>query len=258
MRQCWPTSSRSFTSACRVTPYGNSSTLTAPRTTTTQGFVAQITQTQSQPSSVVFLPWPRFNALILAAPGSQIDKIITQIKEFDKPNSSELVPFHLSQAAASRVATLLTNFYNQRYSSGGEGVNQHQTRFLSDDKSNTVFVQASPADLKEIAELIKQIDENWSKATNDIRIYRLRNALSDDMVTLLSRAIADGIVPPSTQPGGGATPTLPGGTGPGGPGAGFGTGGAPAQRCRAQRRPLGRVEPPAPRSRPSPCISSRG
>src|SRR5207253_1329791 len=94
-----------------LTPSGFSSTLNAPRSTTTSGIFAQVTQTVQQPSSVVFLPWQRFNALIVAAPGSQIDKVITQIKEFDQPHDPKagLEPFPLRKTPASRVVSLLTN-----------------------------------------------------------------------------------------------------------------------------------------------------
>ncbi len=186
---------------------GNAPVLNAPRTTTTQGVFASVTQTQTPPSSVALLALPRFNAILVACPGSQIDKVVDEIKRLDQKNPpiGQAKAFQLQNTPASRVATLLTNFYSQRF--GPESTNQHQTRFLAEDKTNSVLVQAAPADMEDIAALIKHIDENDSKVPFEIRIVRLNNALSDDLTALLQAAIAASIVVPTQTP---AAPGVPG------------------------------------------------
>jgi len=196
---------------------------------------AATTASQQASSSVFLEAIPRFNAILVAAPKIRFDDVKKEIKRLDAPNPSvgRMVAFHLTQAPSSRVATFLTNLFASRYVA--EGAAQDQIRFTHDDSSNTVFVQASPADLQDIAELIKVQDTAVSSAINEVRVISLKNATSDEIATLLSTAISQGITNPTTTP---TTPTgVPGAGGlpgaavrpagtalPGGATAPFGTG----------------------------------
>lgn len=183
----------------------------------TPGTAAAAGQQQLQ-SSVVFVPVPRFNAILVAAPKSRIDDIIQEIKRLDKPTSpqGQATPFPLTKASAARVANLLTSFYAQRYPN--EGSAQNQVRITHDDTTNTVFVQAGPNDMQEIRDLIWRMDNTVSNAINDLRIVTLNAALSDDVASLLLQAIAQGLVPASTTGAAGIFPSpagLPGARPPG-------------------------------------------
>jgi type II secretory pathway component GspD/PulD (secretin) len=199
---------------------------TAPQqtTTVTGAFGAATTGTQ-QVASVIFLPLPRFNSILVAAPRARMDDVRKRIKELDRATAapSRAVPFPLKKATASRVASLLTSFYASRYAT--ETTALDQIRFTADDTINTVFVQAAPADLEEIRLLIERIDGTVSSAVNDVRIIFLRNATADELTVLLQQAIALGVTAPTPTPT--VTPTAPtvpaGGLG-GGIGGGFGGG----------------------------------
>src|SRR5207245_1543123 len=108
--------------------------------------------------------------------------------------------FQLKKASAARVATLLTSFYTQRYN---ETQQQDQVRFTSDVSSNTLYVQAAPADLAEITELVRRIDTTVSAAVNVIRIVPLRNVVADELASILLTAINEGVASPTAAP----TPT---------------------------------------------------
>jgi type II secretion system protein D len=187
--------------------------------------------------TVALIPVPRFNAIFVAAAKGVIENVLTEIKRLDQPTTKGMQPtaFPLRKAGAARVATQIQNWYAQRYP--GEQLAQHQVRLTYDDSSNTVFVQASPADLAEIRGLIDRIDNSVSLSTNDLRIVRLTTALSDQLAQIVIQAISGGVVQPTvgntgvTIPGvptaglgtpGQVTPAL--GAGPGG--ARIGLGGA--------------------------------
>jgi general secretion pathway protein D len=159
-----------------------------------RGQQGQVT-TQALLSSVVLIPLPRFNAIILAAPKARLDEIETQIKELDRPNAliSRTVAFPLKRANALQVATLLSNFYAQRYPP--ETQLQNQVRITFDEPTNTVFVQASPADLTEIRELIKHLDTVESSTIQNVEIVPLKNAPADELTLLLLQAINQGFLP---------------------------------------------------------------
>ena len=213
-----------------VGPSGNSQGTTVKKTTQAQGGA---TTTEEQLASVVLIPVPRLNALLIAAPESRIKEVVLEVKKLDVDNGpgGQATPFALKKAPASRVSTLLTNFYNQRYSESGEDQSKHQIRITFDVATNTVFVQAAPADMAEIRDLIQYLDTDVSHAVNNLRIKRLKHAVAADVAALLQRAIGYGVAPQTQQTGGGggtgagATPgqaTPPGGAGaPGAPGGGF-------------------------------------
>ncbi len=197
---------------------------------TTQNPMGGGTTTEEQLASVVLIPVPRLNALLIAAPESRIKDVEGDIKKLDVDNGpgGQATPFALKKAPASRVSTLLTNFYNQRYSESGEDQTKHQIRITFDVGTNTVFVQAAPADMAEIRELIEYLDTDVSHAVNTLRIKKINHAVSADLAALLQRAIGYDVAP-QTQPaatggGGGATPggAAPGGAFGGGPGGGPG------------------------------------
>jgi type II secretion system protein D len=183
-------------------------------------------------SSVVLLPFPRFNAILVAAPRARMEEVIKQIKGMDKAPAEVARPvaFPLKKVPASRVGTLIQNFYQTRYA-GQETLAQNQIRITWDDGSNTLFVQAAPADLAEIKSLVEYLDTNPSASINELRIVPLKYGLADEVSNLILRAISLGIVP-ATGGGAGIVPTTGGlgagggfGGGPGGFGAGGGLGG---------------------------------
>jgi type II secretion system protein D len=185
------------------------------RTTT----VTQQGQTTTEPNaSVLLVPLPRFNALLVAAPRARMEDVVTQIKELDRPTppQSRPTPFPLKKAVAARVATLLQQFYAQRYPN--ETAAQHQIRVTFDESTNTLFVQAAPADLAEIRGLVERIDNTVSSAINEMRIVPLRNALAEELSTLLLQAISQGFVQPSAV-GAGIVPSAAGALGQRQPGA---------------------------------------
>src|SRR5205807_6939690 len=124
--------------------------------------------------AVVLLQLPRFNAILMSAPKARIKDVIAEIKRLDQPipAGGQAVPFPLKKASAARVDTFLNNWYLQRYPN--ETATQHQIRITHDDSTNTVYVQAAPADLTEIRELIERLDTYVSPAVNDIRVVILR------------------------------------------------------------------------------------
>ena len=90
---------------------------------------------------------------------------------------------------AVRVATMINGFYAGRYPN--ESTATQQVRATYDDQTNTVFVQAAPADMDEIRALIERIDRFAMGSVNEMRIVPMRNAISDDMANVLLRSISD-------------------------------------------------------------------
>jgi type II secretory pathway component GspD/PulD (secretin) len=164
---------------------------------------------------VVLLPIPRQNAILVAAPEARLKDVEAEIAHLDVPNAppGKATAFPLKKASAARVDAMLNSFYAARYSSSGETQAVDQVRITHEDSTNTVYVQAAPADLAEISDIIARIDTSVSAAVNEIQIVPLKNVTSDEMQAIIQQAINQATAVPTT---GGTVPGLP--TTPGGPG----------------------------------------
>src|SRR5262249_46315696 len=148
--------------------------------TTAQGATADLL------SSVVLLPYARYNAILVAAPQARMEEIIKQIRQFDKPipEGSKLVSFPLKKASAATVANLIQNLYNQRYAAQ-ETLQTNQVRLTADDRANVVYVQASPADMEDIRDLIHKLDTADPEGIRELRLVPLKNGLADEVSNLI-------------------------------------------------------------------------
>src|SRR5207249_3895728 len=109
-------------------------------------------------------------AILVAASKARMPDIRSKIQLLDQP-LSDVVPvkyYKLKRAAAARVATSLTTFYATRFPNENQATNQ--IRITYDDGTNTVIVQASPADLQEIDRIIGHIDTETNANNADIRV----------------------------------------------------------------------------------------
>jgi type II secretion system protein D len=149
--------------------------------------------------SLLLFPLPRFNAILLGVPKSREEDIIKEIRKLDQPNSqvTRPVPYALTRSAAQIVATQIQNFFNQRYPN--EQLAQNQIRVTFDVQSNTVYVQASPADQRDIAELIRFLDTQTSKAVNEVKVIKLRNAVADEMTQTLVTTLTANVLSPQSN-----------------------------------------------------------
>jgi len=145
--------------------------------------------------------------------------------------------FYLRRQSASRVSTIITNFWNVRYQPN-ETLSQTLVRVTYDDQTNSIFVQAAPADMAEITAFIEQIDgpiattfdpnaidvKGINQARNDMKVIRLKSAVSDDLATLLINALTQlvyqGPLPSGALPGAGGVAGGAAAPAVGGPAAG--------------------------------------
>ncbi|HEV3146554.1 MAG TPA: secretin N-terminal domain-containing protein, partial [Gemmataceae bacterium] len=189
-------------------------------------FLQQPAGGQTPQASILLVPLVRFNAIMVAAPRARVADVVAEIKKLDLPISpgADWVPISLTKASAQQVATMIQQLYSSVRFPG----DQNQVRCSYDISSNTVFVQAAPAELASIKKQIEWIESNVSKKVNDLQVIRLRNALADNLTQTLLLALTQGVVPPSS--GTGIVPVTTTGTGgaPGGlPTGGLPTGGLP-------------------------------
>ena len=146
-----------------------------------------------------FLALPQLNAMLVVGPEARFEDIKREIRRIDVPNSDLVRPraFRLTKASAQIVAQQLVTFFNARF----PGLSQQKTQFrvTYDTASNTVWVQASKADMDDVEVLIKDWDTMESLAVHDVKIIRIKNAAAADMAQVLTNALSVNAVNPLTQ-----------------------------------------------------------
>jgi len=216
-----------------VNQLGSRATLGASAATTrpqqqTNPF-AQFGQQQQQQSSaggsVLLIPIPRRNSILMFGPDLRFEYYRKLIKDLDIKNTNLPTVIPLKKAQAQQVATYLTRFYAARYPN--ETATGNLIRITYDTSSNSLIVQAGPADLEEIQLLVQRIDGSTGPI-NELRIYRLKNTVAEDLATVLQTALMQNILPQGI----GVVPPDQGGAG--GFGGAFGQQGAGAQGQQQQ------------------------
>jgi general secretion pathway protein D len=166
------------------------------------------TTTTQQAGTVAFIPVVRPNALLIISSKAElptIEKLIDQ--ELDRPvdPEKEYRVFHLKTAIASQVVANLTSLFQGTGATGAPAAGAAaaatqglaaRVRVISDLRTNTVIVEATPNDMKVVAKLIDQLDSDSQKSVSRVQIFRLKNAVASELATLLNNAIQSVLNPP--------------------------------------------------------------
>ncbi len=150
------------------------------------------------PQNVYCLALPRYNAVLIVAPEGRFDDVVREMRKLlDQQTTAGFRRFRLEKQPAQVIASQLQNFWNTRYP--GENLTQNQFRVTLDMPNNAVLVQGSPDDLRDAEELIRAMDTSDTKAINDMRVFYLKNALSDELGQILSYALSSQVINPQPQ-----------------------------------------------------------
>jgi type II secretion system protein D len=187
-------------------------------------------QQNVQNRGVYLLALPRQNAILVAAPESRFADVLKEIRRFDVKHDPATFPkpFRLQKASAQIAATQIQQFWNARFPGDPLALNQFRVTF--DAASNTVYVQASKADLEDVEALLREWDTAESKAVSEVRIFPLRSAVATELAQVISNALTAQVLNPLNQaqfqnvqaPSAGGTAQLGLGTGQTGLGGGQG------------------------------------
>ncbi len=125
------------------------------------------------------------NALLLIGWGEAMKSILKLVVELDQPvlPETQFRVFRLKYASALRARATVGQFFQNREGLGPEA------RVVSDFRTNSLVVQASPRDMGEVAALIAKIDSASSDAVSRARIFKLTNSLAADLGGTLRAAI---------------------------------------------------------------------
>jgi len=125
------------------------------------------------------------NALLLIGRQDSLQTVINMIRRIDQPSdpSKLLRVFALRHMSAVDAEERLTRLFADPTGLGT------RLRIVSDYRSNTLVVEASPRDLDEVATILKGMDVSETPSTEQIKIFKLRNTLASNVAPVLQDAI---------------------------------------------------------------------
>ncbi len=143
---------------------------------------------QQSAATVNVVPVVTPNAILILAPGNTMEAILELADELDQPidPSHEVEVFRLKHAVAANVVELLEGFYDEEDENRGL---RARLKVAADSRTNSIIIQARPRDLSEISAVIKKIDADEAASINQMKIYKLKNALADELAEFLNSAI---------------------------------------------------------------------
>lgn len=163
---------------------------------------------QNPPERIAFIPVVKPNAILVLASDIDLKSINELIAKLDQPADpqSEVEVFALQNAIATQVAANLdTLFTQQAQTQGQDAVNlsglSERIRVVADTRTNSLIVQAQPNDLATVGKIIQKIDLVESGSVNKIKIFRLKNAVADELAQVLNNAIQSVLNPTSITTG---------------------------------------------------------
>ncbi|MGQ0634313.1 MAG: secretin N-terminal domain-containing protein [Planctomycetaceae bacterium] len=180
-------------------------------------------QPQAAGPSSSIIPIVRPNAILIIAAKAELEAILDLVDRLDQPTDPalEFRVFRLKHAVPDQVVEALEAMYG-----GGTGAGQQQpgqaaptapagqssdralsprVRVIADHRTNSVIVQARPRDMREVHLLIQNLDTAESASVSQIRIFKLKHAVADELAATLQTAFQSVLTPARIiQPGGAA------------------------------------------------------
>ncbi len=165
--------------------------------------------------SIVALVKP--NAILLVGRQENIDTAKKMITKLDRPVApdTQIKVYQLMHMPAQSAEQYIQNFYGAAGGTTGQ-TQQQQGRGLAprvivigDIRSNSLIIQASPRDLAEVEDLLRQLDVDKTPAKTEVRIFPLQNSLATDLLSVLrvTLGLQSSGGGTSNQQGAGAGPT---------------------------------------------------
>ncbi len=148
----------------------------------------------SYQGTVTVQPLKRPNALILIGRKENIPAVVELIQKLDRPTApdTQFQVIQLKNMSAIDAERFVRTFFvdipgvtapgTQRTSLGTRVIT------IADFRSNSLIIQASPRDLAEVSALLAKLD-TADGARNEIRVFKLRNSLAEQLAPALQEAI---------------------------------------------------------------------
>ena len=162
---------------------------------------------------VTITPLLKPNVLLLIGRKENIPPVIELIQKLDRPTppNAQVRVFPLKHMSAIDAERTVRSFFVIRPGVTNDVRAGLGTRVLviAEYRTNSLIVQAAPRDMLEVAKLIEQLDVEASASTQEVQVFKLKNALAEELAPVLQEAITGQGVPASNNSNNSSKPALP-------------------------------------------------
>ncbi len=125
------------------------------------------------------------NAILLIGRPESVEATLKLIEQLDQPvaPASQFQIFRLKHMPVTDAEETIITFFEER---GGLGPN---IQVQSDFRTNSLIVYASPRDMEEVRYLIEKIDVSESEVVNRVQVFKLKNALAEELAPVLESTL---------------------------------------------------------------------
>ncbi len=162
------------------------------------------------------------NTIILTETTSNIARLLEIVREIDVPGFEEKITIiPLVNAQADVLAGEILQALESGAGAPGRapagrtrrrapaqqplaGLAASQIRIIADIRTNSLIVVANEIDTEQVEFLVRELDQVTPVEANNIHVYRLKNALAEDVAAVLT-TLGAASAPAAGQPGGGVS-----------------------------------------------------
>ena len=135
--------------------------------------------------SSVILPYQPTNTLIITDVYSNIKRLLRILKVIDVTGvGQEISVIPVEYGDATNMVRLLTTVFQQQQR-GKKTAPTDISKFVADERTNSLVVLASEDDTARIRELVSRLDREMPRGKEKIHVYYLENATAEELATVL-------------------------------------------------------------------------
>ena len=124
------------------------------------------------------------NVLILIDRADNVDRISKLIKKIDTASNEEVEVIGLKFAAAADVVRMLKQI--DKSASGKKEVPERVTKYVADERTNSILLSGEAAARLRIKNVIAQLDSPLKTDTGNIKVIYLHNAKAEEVAKVLN------------------------------------------------------------------------
>jgi general secretion pathway protein D len=144
--------------------------------------------------SIVAVPLVNPNAVLLVGLPASAERAKGIIERLDQPAPPDMRSFQVFRLKNAKAVDALPVIQSLFEAEGEEQVPGLGSRaqVFADPRLNAIVVRATPRDMEEIRLLVSEIDHLASDSVNEIRVFKLKNAMATDLDEVLQEAFDPG------------------------------------------------------------------
>ncbi len=136
--------------------------------------------------------YPRTNSLLITDTAANIHHIAKIIQKVDVVGSQqEISVIHLDYASAQVLSEQITQIMSNANGLIVSDSGVPAMSIIADVRTNALIIQANPAELSRIRNLITQLDVERPKRTNNVHVVYLKNAPAKETAESLNQALTN-------------------------------------------------------------------